>query len=58
MNKIREIELQIQELRAKLYKAAERKSFTDPTVVAASQELDEMLLKYELFFKSKIREGK
>ena len=38
---------QIEELRIKLIKIKEGKAYTDPEVVAASQELDEVLDKYQ-----------
>lgn len=54
MQDIRQIEIIIQELRARLHQIAGKKSLTDPEVVKASQELDKMLIKYERFFKMKI----
>jgi hypothetical protein len=54
MQDIRQIEIIIQELRARLHEIARKKSLSDPEVVKASQELDEMLIKYERFFKMKM----
>ncbi|GBG56330.1 hypothetical protein SPFL3102_00459 [Sporomusaceae bacterium FL31] len=54
MQDIRQIETIIQELRARLHEIASKRSLTDPEVIKASQELDEMLIKYEKFFKMKI----
>ncbi|QJW48227.1 aspartyl-phosphate phosphatase Spo0E family protein [bacterium BFN5] len=54
MQDIRQIEIIIQELRARLHEIARKKSLSDPEVVKASQELDEMLIKYERFFKMRI----
>lgn len=56
MQDIRQIEIIIQELRARLHNIARERSLTDPEVVKASQELDAMLIKYERFFKMKIND--
>lgn len=54
MQDIRQIEIIIQELRARLHEIARKKSLSDPEVVKVSQELDEMLIKYERFFKMRM----
>jgi len=49
---------QIEGLRAELIKIQEGKYFTDPEVVAASQDLDVVLNKYQVEIKDeKIKEG-
>ena len=46
MSEIEELLKQIEELRAKMIKIQEGKAYSDPEVIAVSQELDEVLDKY------------
>jgi len=46
MSKIKELIEEIEELRLNMIKIKEGKSFSDPEVVTASQELDKILDKY------------
>ncbi|MFZ3129831.1 MAG: aspartyl-phosphate phosphatase Spo0E family protein [Desulfosporosinus sp.] len=48
MSELEELIKQIEELRSNLIKIKEGKSFTDPEVLAASQELDVVLDKYQV----------
>ncbi len=45
--KINELIKQIEELRINLVRITEGRAYTDPEVLAASQELDEILDKYQ-----------
>lgn len=47
MSEIGELIQQIEELRMKMIQIKEGKSYTDPEVIAASQELDSLLNKYQ-----------
>lgn len=47
MSELKEIMKVIEGLRSKMLKIKEGKSYTDPEVVAASQELDAVLDKYQ-----------
>ena len=47
VSKIEELKKQIEELRLNMIKVKEGKSYTDPEVVAVSQELDAVLDKYQ-----------
>ena len=47
MPELEELMKQIEELRLNMIKIKEGKSFTDPEVVAVSQELDAVLDKYQ-----------
>lgn len=47
MSELKEIMKVIEGLRSKMLKIKEGKSYTDPEVVAASQELDTVLDKYQ-----------
>lgn len=52
---LNELIKQIEELRLKLIRAKDGRTYTDPEVIAASQALDEVLDKYqELLHKSKM----
>lgn len=54
MSTLSELIKQIEELRTSLIKSKEGRSFTDPEVITASQELDAVLEKYqELTMKNK-----
>ena len=55
MDEIEEIERLIEELRTCLHVRAEGKCFTDPEVVKASQELNEMLNKYNRLLSRKCK---
>ena len=48
MSELEELIKQIEELRQSMIKIKEGKSYTDPKVVAASQELDAVLNKYHV----------
>jgi hypothetical protein len=48
MPELEELIRQIEELRLNMIKIKEGKSYTDPEVVAASQELDAVLDKYQV----------
>src|SRR5680860_1360373 len=53
--KLDELIRQIEELRSSMIKAKEGRSYTDPEVIAASQELDSVLDKYqEMMMKNKL----
>lgn len=47
MSEIEELIKRIEELRLNMIKTKEERSYTDPEVVAASQELDAVLDKYQ-----------
>jgi len=47
VSELEELIKQIEELRLNMIKIKEGKSYTDPGVVAASQELDAVLNKYQ-----------
>lgn len=53
MDEIEAIKQIIEQLRAKLHGQAQGKCFTDPEVVKVSQELNEMLNKYERLLSEK-----
>lgn len=55
MSEIKELIKRIEELRENMIKVKEGRSYTDPEVVATSQELDDVLDKYQemLIIKSK-----
>ncbi len=55
MTELEELIKQIEELRLSMIKIKEGRSFTDPEVVAASQELDVVLDKYHVIL-MKIKE--
>lgn len=48
LSELEELIKQIEELRINLIKKKEGKSFTDPEVLAVSQELDAVLDKYQI----------
>ncbi|GEM_PF-481558 len=53
--KLDELITQIEELRSSMIKTKEGRSYTDPEVIAASQELDAVLDKYqEMLIKNKV----
>jgi len=57
VSEIEELLKQIEELRAKMIKVQEDKAYSDPAVIAVSQELDEVLDKYQnLIMKKAIQE--
>ena len=47
MSEIKELIKQIEELRSNMIKTTEGKSYTNPEVLAASQELDAVLNQYQ-----------
>jgi len=47
MSEINELIKRIEELRLNVIKTKEGRAYTDPAVVAASQELDEVLDRYQ-----------
>lgn len=47
MSEIEELVNRIEELRLNMIKAKEGRAYTDPEVVATSQELDDVLDKYQ-----------
>lgn len=53
MSELEEILKTIEELRAKLNKAAKEKSLTDPEVLSASQMLDAALNEYQRIVKGR-----
>jgi hypothetical protein len=53
LSELEELIKQIEELRSNLIKIKEGKSFTDPEVIAASQELDVVLDKYQVMLMKK-----
>ncbi|SPF54557.1 Spo0E like sporulation regulatory family protein [Candidatus Desulfosporosinus infrequens] len=48
MSELEELIKQIEELRLRMFKIKEGKSYSDPEVVAASQVLDDALDKYQV----------
>ena len=58
MSELEEIIKQIEELRSSMIRIKEGKSYTDPEVVAASQELDNVLDRYQGILMRIAREGK
>ncbi|WP_407311907.1 aspartyl-phosphate phosphatase Spo0E family protein [Desulfosporosinus sp. SB140] len=57
MSELEELIQQIEELRLNMIKIKEGKSYTDPEVITASQELDTVLDKYqELMMKKSKKE--
>jgi len=46
--------LEIETKRTELYREAERLSFTSPTVLRLSHELDQLLLEYALAYESRV----
>jgi hypothetical protein len=55
MSEIKELINQIEELRKKMIKIKEGKSFIDPEVLAASRKLDEVLDKYHVMISGRQR---
>ena len=54
MSELEELIKQIEELRLRMIKIKEGRSYTDPEVITASQELDAVLNKYhEMMMKNK-----
>ncbi|MDQ7092214.1 aspartyl-phosphate phosphatase Spo0E family protein [Desulfosporosinus sp. PR] len=47
MSEIKELIKRIEELRLNMIKVQEGRAYTDPVVLAASQELDDVLDKYQ-----------
>jgi len=58
MSEIEELIKQIEELRLSMIRIKEGKSYTDPDVVAASQELDAVLDRYQGILMRIKKEGK
>ena len=54
MSELEELIKQIEELRLSMIKIKEGKSYMDPEVVAASQELDTVLDKYQEMLMGKV----
>ena len=55
MSELEELIKQIEELRSIMIKIKEGRSYTDPEVITASQELDAVLNKYhEMMLKNKV----
>lgn len=54
-DEVQEIERIIEELRTRLHAKAKGRCLTDPEVVAASQELNQMLNKYERLLMGKCK---
>ena len=55
MSELEELIKQIEELRLRMIKTKEGKSYTDPEVITASQELDGVLNKYQdMMMKNKV----
>ena len=55
MSELEELIKQIEELRLRMIKTKEGKSYTNPEVITASQELDAVLNKYhEIMMKNKV----
>lgn len=55
ISELEELIKQIEELRSSMIKIKEGRSYTDPEVIAASQELDAVLDKYqEMMIKNKV----
>lgn len=57
MSGLKELIKQIEELRLNMIKIKEGKSYTDPEVIAASQELDAVLDMYQEMLKKKADKG-
>jgi len=57
VSEIEELIKQIEELRLSMIKIKEGKTYTDPKVVAASQELDTVLNKYQEMLRKKVDKG-
>ncbi|VBB05282.1 spo0e like sporulation regulatory protein [Lucifera butyrica] len=55
MDEIQEIERIIEKLRTRLHATAQGKCFTDPEVIRASQELNQMLNQYEKLLSRKCK---
>lgn len=55
MDQIQEIEHIIEKLRTRLHETAQGRCFTDPEVVKASQELNQMLNRYEQLLTKKCK---
>lgn len=55
MNEVQEVEDIIDKLRMRLHETASGRSFTDPEVVKASQELDKMLNEYQRLLTQKCK---
>ena len=53
MSELKELIKEIESLRSKMIKIKEGKSYLDPEVVAASQELDAVLDKYQVMLMEK-----
>lgn len=58
MSELHELIKQIEELRVRLLKIKAGKSYTDPEVVAASQDLDAVLNKYQVLLMNLKMENK
>lgn len=58
MSKVEELIEEIEELRSRLIKIKEGKSYTDPEVIAASQLLDAVLDKYQMMMMKSKEMGK
>ena len=55
MSELEKLIMQIEELRPRMIKTKEGRSYTDPEVITASQELDVVLNKYqEMMMKNKV----
>jgi len=55
-SELEELIKQIEELRSRMIKAKEGRSYTDPELIAASQELDAVLDKYqEMMMKNRVK---
>lgn len=58
MSELEELIKQIEELRLSMIKIKEGKSYTDPEVIVASQELDAVLDKYQEMLMKKSEKDK
>jgi len=58
VSKVEELIEEIEELRSRLIKIKEGKSYTDPEVIAASQLLDAVLDKYQMMMMKSKEMGK
>ena len=56
MSEIKELIKRIEELRENMIKVKEGRSYTDPEVVATSQELDDVLDKYQEMLMNKSKQ--
>ena len=54
MSELKKLIKEIESLRSKMIKIKEGKSYSDPEVVAASQELDAVLDKYQVMLMEKV----